>query len=103
MWIDGVVVIDGSKLENLTPYVEQSERFVVITRTGNDLLVRLWSAGIRHVVFEGDAPSTVQPAIIAAELRMPSPEPPPTLPVLDAASRRGRPNCSSGIRQVPRR
>ncbi|HWY48361.1 MAG TPA: hypothetical protein VNX70_13325 [Bryobacteraceae bacterium] len=73
LWIDGVVVIDGSRLENLTPYVEQSERFVVITRTGNDLLARLWSAGIRHVVFEGDAPSTVQLAIIAAEMRLPNP------------------------------
>jgi len=96
-------VIDGCKLDNLTPYGEECERLVVVIRTGSDLLARLWNTGIRHVVFEGDPPDTAQLAIIAAELRMPSPEPPPTLPVLDAASRRGRPNCSPGIRQVPRR
>ncbi len=73
LWIDGVVVIDGSRLENLTPYVEQSERLVVITRTGSDSLARLWNAGIRHVVFEGDPPNTVQLAIIAAEMRLPNP------------------------------
>src|SRR6266849_4826732 len=63
--IDGVVVIDGSKLDGIAPYKEQPERFVVITRKGTDSLSRLWDAGIRHVVFEGDSPSTAQLAIIA--------------------------------------
>ena len=47
--IDGVVVIDGSTLDNLAAYGEQAERFVVITRKGSDSLSRLWNAGIRHV------------------------------------------------------
>ena len=71
MRIDGVVVIDGNRLDNLSPWARQPERFVVITCKGTDSLSRLWHAGIRHVVFEGDAPSTAQLAIIAAELRLP--------------------------------
>ena len=104
--IDGVVVVDGAKLENISPCGEP-ERFVVITHKGSDSLSRLWNAGIRHVVFEGDSPSTAQLAIIAAELRLPHPGPKasrvsgppsekhhtglrPSLPVLDPPPRFGR-------------
>jgi hypothetical protein len=99
MRIDGVVVIDENQLDNLPPCGEQPERFVVITRKGSDSLSRLWNAGIRHVVFEGDSPNTTQ-LVISAELRLPNPGskasrvsgPPnekhytgsrPTLPMLD--------------------
>ncbi len=105
--IDGVIVIDGSKLENPSPCGEQLERFVVMTRKDSDSVSRLWNAGIRHVVFEGDSPSTAQLAIIAVELRLPNPAPEvsrvsgppsvkhhtgprPTLPVLDPPPRCGR-------------
>ena len=105
--IDGVIVIDGSKLENLSPCGERLERFVVMTRQDSDSVSRLWNAGIRHVVFEGDSPSTAQLAIIAVELRLPNPAPEvsrvsgppsvkhhtgprPTLPVLDPPPRCGR-------------
>jgi len=107
--IDGVIVIDGAGLAGLSPCDDQPERFVVVTRKGTDSLSRLWDAGIRHVVFEGDSPSTAQLAIIAAELRLPSPGPKasrvsgpagekhhtparPNLPVLDPPSRCGRCN-----------
>ena len=101
--IDGVVVIDGSKFDNLSVLDDEPERFVVLTRKGSDSLARLWNAGIRHVVFEGDSPNTAQLAIIAAELRLPSSGPrgakvsgPSTeshhialhpLPVLDSSAR----------------
>jgi hypothetical protein len=111
MRIDGVVVVDGSQLDDLTPCGEEPERFVVITPKGSDSLSRLWDAGIRHVVFVGDSPNTAQLAIIAAELRLPNAGskisrvsgprnekhhtgPRPTLPVLDAPPRCGR--CSFG-------
>jgi hypothetical protein len=110
--IDGVVVIDGSMLDGLAPCKEQTERFVVITRKGTDSLSRLWNAGIRHVVFEGDSPITAQLAIIAAELRLPNPglkasrvsgpptekhrtSPHPSLPAIDPPARCGR--CSFTI------
>ncbi len=79
--MDGVVVIDGSKIENLSLLEPEPERFVVITRKGTDHLSKVWEAGVRHVVFEGDSPNTVQLAIIAAELR---------LPRVGSASRTGR-------------
>jgi len=73
--LDGVVVIDGNQAENLSYLDGEPERFVVITRKGSDHLARIWDAGVRHVVFEGDSPSTAHLAIIAAEMRLPRPEP----------------------------
>jgi hypothetical protein len=69
--LDGVVVIDENRFQNLAQLDPEPERFVVITRKGTDNLSRVWEAGIRHVVFEGDSPNTTQLAIIAAELRLP--------------------------------
>ena len=70
--LDGVVVIDGNRPENLALLDAEPERFVVITRKGSDYLARIWDAGVRHVLFDGDPPNTAQLAIIAAELRLPS-------------------------------
>ena len=72
--LDGVVVIDGDRFESLSVIEPEPERFVVITRKGTDHLSKVWEAGVRHVVFEGDSPNTTQLAIIAAELRMPKPQ-----------------------------
>src|SRR5216684_2730502 len=69
--LDGVVVIDGSRFENLSLLGSQPERFVVIMRKGADHLTKAWETGVRHVVFEEDAPSTAQLAVMAAELRLP--------------------------------
>ena len=66
--LDGVIVVDGSQAEMVAG---EAERFVVITRKGSDHLNRIWDAGVRHVVFEGDSPSTAYLAIVAAELRLP--------------------------------
>jgi len=68
--LDGVIVIDGDE-DRLALLNGEAERFVVITRKGSDHLAHIWDAGARHVVFEGDAASTVHLAIIAAELRLP--------------------------------
>jgi hypothetical protein len=75
--LDGVVVVDESWFEPLLAMNLEPERLVVITKKGSDRLSRVWEAGIRHVVFEGDSPSTAQLAVIAAELRLPK-----TYPVL---------------------
>ncbi len=105
--MDGVVVIDGSQAENLIYLDGEPERFVVITRKGSDHLSRIWDAGVRHVVFEGDTPSTAHLAIIAAEMRLPRPDShrgsgsgpyrgahrgnhAPPLPVVDPPARCGR-------------
>ena len=69
--LDGVVVIDGKCLENTLILDEEPERFVVITSKNSDGLARIWDAGVRHVVFEGDSPNTAHLAVIAAEMRLP--------------------------------
>jgi hypothetical protein len=68
----GVVVMDESTFQNLPVDDSDMERFVIVTSKGSDRLARMFDAGIRHVVFEGDSPYTTQLAIIAAELRLPS-------------------------------
>jgi hypothetical protein len=69
--LDGVVVIDGRRIENLSILDREPERFVVVTPKNSDRLERIWDAGVRHVVFEGDSPNTAHLAIIAAEMRLP--------------------------------
>ena len=105
--LDGVMVIDTSSLESLSILEKEPERFVVVTRKGSDHLSRIWDAGVRHVVFDGDSPTTAHLAIIAAELRLPATgnkrsavkgredekhltAPRPALPVLDLPARSAR-------------
>jgi hypothetical protein len=66
--LDGVVVMDDNSAEEIS--LPDVERFVVIARKGSDRLAKIWDAGVRHVVFEGDSPSTVHLAIISAELQL---------------------------------
>ena len=69
--LDGIVMIDGDRPANLSILDSEPERFVVIAHKGSDSLSRIWDAGVRHVLFDGDPPNTAQLAIIAAELRLP--------------------------------
>lgn len=110
--LDGVIVVDGSGLENLCLLGQEPERFVVIARKSNESFSQLWKAGIRHVVFEGDSPNTAQLAVIAAELRLPNPgpragrsgpekqctDPRSTFPILEARHR-----CAKGRLEHSRR
>lgn len=83
--IDGIIVIDGSRPENILLLMTQPERFVVITRMDVALLSKIWDAGVRHVVFEGDSPATTLLAVIAAELRALHLHDSPSLPAVRAA------------------
>ena len=69
--VNGVVVIDGSRFEELCLLGAQPERFVVILRKGAHHLTKAWETGVRHVVFEEDSANTAQLAVMAAELRLP--------------------------------
>ena len=71
--LDGVVVVDCNQLGDFAVLDREPERFVVVTPKGSDRLSKIWEAGVRHVVFEGDSPSTAHLAVIAAELRLPRP------------------------------
>ena len=69
--IDSIIVMDGRKPENLMLFEAEPDRFVVIARKDAAVLSRIWDAGVRHVVFEEDSPTTAVLAVIAAELRSP--------------------------------
>jgi len=69
--VDGLIVMDGNRHENLLLFETHPERFVVIARKDARLLSRIWDAGVRHVVFEEDPPKTALLAVNAAELRVP--------------------------------
>jgi|SRR5579871_1420414 len=67
----GVIVTESDRVQDLSLLGDEPERFVVITHKSQDHLMRIWEAGVRHVVFEEDSPTTAQLAVIAAELRIP--------------------------------
>jgi hypothetical protein len=71
--LDGVVVVDSNQLGDFAIFDREPERFVVVTPKGSDRLAKIWDAGVRHVVFEGDSASTAHLAVIAAEMRLPRP------------------------------
>lgn len=70
--LDGVVLIDGDGGGDLSMIDAEPDRFVIIAKKGSECLSRIWDAGVRHVLFDGDPPNTAQLAIIAAELRLPN-------------------------------
>jgi hypothetical protein len=70
--LEGVVVIDSKQIDDILALEVEPERFVVIASHCSRRLAKIWDAGVRHVVFEGDSASTAHLAVIAAEMRLPS-------------------------------
>jgi hypothetical protein len=66
---DGIILMDEDAFGALSQPVADADRFVVIAGRNSLGLERMWEAGIHHVVFQGDSPTTVELAIIAALLR----------------------------------
>ena len=68
--IDGVVVLDEQGVAKIPASNPDRERYVVLTNDrGPARLANLWNAGIRHVIFSGDALTIAQLAILAAEMQ----------------------------------
>lgn len=72
---DGVIVVDPEGLDRMPAPLLNPERVVLITRNDPQHLARAWNAGIRSVVFSEDPLTTAVLAIMAAELRVPKPDP----------------------------
>ena len=72
---EGVIVVDAEALNRLPRPLSNPERIVLITRNDPQHLAQAWNAGIRSVVFNEDPLSTAVLAIMAAELRVPKPDP----------------------------
>jgi hypothetical protein len=98
--LDGVVVVDASRSESLVLFASRPERFVVIARKDAGLLSRVWEAGVRHVVFEEDGPSTTLLAVIAAELRNPRMRVPALQILEDRAAGKRRSNFPARLTNI---
>ncbi len=87
----GVMVLNDKTLDALPTPIERPERIVLITPNEARRLERAWQAGIRSVVFDSDPPRTMALAIMAAALRVRTPNPPDQLAKIPPASRRPEP------------
>lgn len=70
----GVIVMDIDHLERSGALFGARERLVVVAPRASTDLAKLWKAGVRHVVFHGDAPKTVRVAVLATELSLTAPK-----------------------------
>jgi len=71
--IAGVIVMDIDHLERSGSLAGARERLIVMASKASADLARLWEAGVRHVVFHGDAPRAVRVAVLATELSLTAP------------------------------
>jgi len=67
--LDGVIVVDAADLDGL-PLSNEKERLVVMVRKEQEDLSKIWEAGVRHVVFEGDPPQTARVIVLGVELSL---------------------------------
>lgn len=84
----GVMVLNEKTLDSLPTPIERPERIVLITPNEARRLERAWQAGIRCVVFDSDPPRTMALAVMAAALRVRTPNPPDRPASIPPASRR---------------
>jgi len=84
----GVVVVNEQTLDSLPSPIERPERIVLITPNETRRLERAWQAGIRCVVFDSDPPRTMALAVMAAALRVRTPNPPDRPASISPASHR---------------
>jgi hypothetical protein len=74
--LGGVIMMDAANLAGFPLPAEEQKRLLVFVHKERDDLSKIWDAGVRHVVFEGDPPQTARVAVLAVELglgpRMPT-------------------------------
>jgi hypothetical protein len=68
----GVIVVDAIHLSSFPWLANERERLVVIVHKDCVDLSKVWEAGVRHVVFHGDAPQSARVVVIAVELALPN-------------------------------
>jgi hypothetical protein len=73
MAIAGVVVMDIDHLKRSGALFGARERLIVVASKASTDLAQLFEAGVRHVVFHGDAPKAVRVAVLATELSLTAP------------------------------
>ena len=85
----GVLVVNEKTLDSLPNPIDRPERVVLITPNEARRLERAWQAGIRCVVFDSDPPRTMALAVMAAALRVRTPNWTASVANIPPPSRRG--------------
>ncbi len=85
----GVMVVNERTVDSLPSPIERPERIVLITPNEARRLERAWQAGIRCVVFDSDPPRTMALAVMAAALRVRTPNRPEHPVSIAPTSRQG--------------
>jgi hypothetical protein len=70
--LGGVIIVDAANLDILTLLPTDQDRLVVMVHKERDDLCKLWEAGVRHVVFDGDPPHRACVVVLGVELTLAS-------------------------------
>ena len=68
--VNGIIVVDAVDLRSFPLLVNEQDRLVVIVHKERDDLSKIWRAGVRYVVFEGDSPHRARNVVLGAELSL---------------------------------
>jgi hypothetical protein len=88
----GVLVVNPDTMDCMPMPLDRPERVVLITPNDEKRLERAWQAGIRCVVFDSDPPRTMALAVMAAALRVRTPNVPAVPTNITQSPRRGDAN-----------
>jgi hypothetical protein len=68
--LEGAIVVDAAILDSFPLPPNEKERLIVIVHKQRDDLSKIWDAGVRHVVFQGDPPHTARIVVLGVELSL---------------------------------
>ncbi|MBV9771556.1 MAG: hypothetical protein JOZ32_18440 [Bryobacterales bacterium] len=66
--LDGVIMVDAAHLDVDWVLANEPERLVVIVHKERDNLLKIWDAGVKHVVFHDDPPHAARIVVLSVEL-----------------------------------
>jgi len=66
--VAGVILVDSARLDCTPLLLQEHRRLIVMARKDCRDLAKIWDAGVRHVVFEGDSPDMTRVVVLGVEL-----------------------------------
>jgi hypothetical protein len=68
--LGGVILVDAAHLDSLSLPLSEQKRVIVLVRKERDDLFKIWEAGVRHVLFQGDSAQTARIVVLGVELSL---------------------------------
>jgi hypothetical protein len=68
--VGGVIVVDALNLHACPFLAKERDRLIVMVDKGRDDLAKIWKAGVRHVIFQGDPPDATRGVVLGVELSL---------------------------------